>query len=202
MLYTLVFNGDEYRLMLWDKEQIASVVGNDDINHLIDINGAPVRHKDVFKEPLRVSFAPVYPGDVALKIPDLCVLEGRLYLSAQAYEVLGEILKEDGEFLDVIEERGERGFVYTPLRVAEDLEAIDWSCSKPNDWNYFDHLAFHEERVRGWSVFRMKHDGYMSLFCQPAVKDAIEKTKLTGVYITSDLANIFPQAPGAAAPLN
>lgn len=202
MLYKLIFNEDNYRLMLWDKEQIASEVGDDDIDHLIDINGAPVRHKGVFKEPLRVSFAPVYPGDADLKIPDLCVFEGRLYLSEPAHRVLEELLKVDGEFLDVIDDRGERGFVYTPLRVAEDVEAIDWSCSKPNDWNYFDHLAFYEERVKNWNVFRMSHDGYMSLFCQPAVKEAIEKENLSGLYITNDLANIFPQDHSAVASLN
>lgn len=202
MLYTIIFDGDNYRLMLWDKQQIASVVSDDDIDHLIDFNGAPIRHKDVFKEPLRVSFAAVYPGDADLEIPDICVFEGRLYLNERAYQVLGELLREDGEFLDVVDDRGERGYVYTPLRVAEDVDAIDWFSTKQNDWGYFDHLAFHEKRVENWNVFRMKHDGYMSLFCQPAVKDAIEKEKLTGVYITNDLANIFPQDYGSVAPLN
>src|SRR5690606_177394 len=130
MLYTLVFDGDTYRLMLWDKEQISSIVGDDDIDHLIDINGAPIRHKEVFSNPLRVSFAAVYPGDANLKIPDLCVFEGRLYLNERAHQVLGKILADDGEFLGVIDDRGKPGFVYTPLRVAENVGGLDMQLSR------------------------------------------------------------------------
>lgn len=35
-----------------------------------------------------------------------------------------------------------------------------------------------------------------------AIKQAIEKTGLSGLYITNDLANIFPQGHSSVAPLN
>ena len=80
MIYSLAFDNSKYRLMLWDKEQIASIVNDDDIDHLIDINGAPISHKDVFIEPLRVSFAAKFPQDKKLLILTFVYLKEDCFL--------------------------------------------------------------------------------------------------------------------------
>lgn len=202
MLYTLVFDNKKYMLMLWDKKQISSIVGDDNIDHLIDINGAPTRHKSIFTTPLRVSFKAIYPQDKTLLTPDLCVFEGRLFLNAKAYEAVAELIKSDGEFLDVIDENGNRGFVFTPLHVAEDVDGLDLALSKKNEWGDVEHLAFKEGAVKNWSVFRTKFNGYMTLHCNANLKMAIEDAQLTGLYITNDLANIFPEDQHAVTTLN
>jgi hypothetical protein len=204
VVYSLIFDSNRFRSFHFDDDQITRIIGeldDDTIDKRIDINGVPRRYQELIREPLSLSFPIVDKEDKNKAIPDLDVFQGRLFLSNKAYEALRALIEKDGEFLPVTYEMGE-GYFFTPLRVAEDAEAIDWSCSKQNDWNYFDHLAFHGERVKDWSVFRMRHDGYMSLFCQSAVKDAIEEERLSGLYITNDLANIFPQDYGSVAPLN
>lgn len=188
--------------MLWDKEQIASIVSDDDIDHLIDINGAPIRHKSVFTVPLRVSFAAKYPQDKKLFIPDLCVFEGRLFLNEKAYKTIGRLIENDGEFLEVVDDNGNQGFVFTPLKIAEDVNGLDLKLSKKNEWGDVVHLAFNEEAVKNWTVFRTEYNAFMTLHCQEVVKKAIEETHLTGLYLTNDLANIFPENQTSFAPLN
>ncbi|WP_347329849.1 hypothetical protein [Marinimicrobium locisalis] len=195
MLYRVLFDANRYRLPLWDQDQIARYVSDDDIEHLIDMNGAPISHKGVFPEPLKMSFEPRFPGDKKLEIPDIAILEGRLYLNAKALQVLKPLLEADGEFLDLVDERGEPGALFTPMHVAEDVEAIDWNKTVLSDWAGFEHLSFHENKVHPWRVFRTRKDGYQGLFCQedPVVK-AIRQYELTGAYITEDLASIHPIA--------
>jgi hypothetical protein len=188
--------------MLWDKEQIASIVRDDDIDHLIDINGAPIAHKSVFTVPLRVSFEAIYPQDKKLLVPDLCVFEGRLFLNSKAYKALAGLIGADGEFLDVIDENGNHGFVFTPLRIAEDVNGLDSRLSQKNEWGDVEHLAFNEDAVKNWAVFRTEYNGFMTLHCQAGVKNAIEDAELTGLYITNDLASIFPEDRSSVAPLN
>ncbi len=191
MLYTMVFDGSKYLLMLWDKAQISSIVNDNDIDHLIDINGAPIRHKEVFKDPLHVSFNPLFKSDQGLQVPDICVFEGRLYLNSKAYEVLGDLIRDDGEFLPTVDDKGEAGYIFTPLRVAESIDALDTGLSRKNEWGDLENLAFHENLVKDWSVFRTEFDCYMSLQCQENIKEAIEKSGLTGVFFTTDLGNTF-----------
>lgn len=202
MLYNLIFDPDRYRSFHFDDDQITRIIGeldDDTVDKRIDINGVPRRYQELIREPLSLSFPIVDKADKEKPIPDLNVFQGRLFLSNKAYNVLKPLLEEDGEFLTVTYEMGV-GYFFTPLKVAEDVEAIDWSISKENQWNYFDRLTFHEDRVKDWSVFRMRHDGYLNLFCQEAVKRAIEKEGLAGLYITNDLASVFPQDYGSFAP--
>jgi hypothetical protein len=202
MLYTLVFDSRKYMLMLWDKEQIASIVSDDNIDHLIDINGAPIRHKAVFTAPLRVSFEARYPQDKELLTPDLCVFEGRLFLNEKAYEAVAGLIESDGEFLDVVDEKGNKGFVFTPLRIAEDVNGLDLEFSKKNEWGDVVHLAFKEYAVKNWTVFRTEFNGYMTLHCDANFKKAIEDAQLSGLYITNDLASIFPDDRASVTAIN
>lgn len=202
MLYNLIFNYHKYIRMMWDVEQIDSIAGFDDVNRRIEMNGIPIRQKEFFSESLKVSFKPQSAKEKKLAIPDLCVLSGRLYLNEKAYEVLHDLIQTDGEFLDLIDDRGQPGYLFNPLRVAEDVDGLDVNLSKKDQWGQVVSLAFHEDKVKDWNVFRTEFNTYMQIYCQEQVKDAIETAGLTGLYITNDLANIFPEEQSAVTKLN
>ncbi|GLS25187.1 hypothetical protein [Marinibactrum halimedae] len=189
-LYTIVFDNIHYLGMIWDSTQVAQL-SNNDMDHRIDMNGFPIRHGDVFKEPVRVSFEERGKEDEGLAKPDIAALQGRLYLSKAAYDVLADLLKEDGEFLPLIDEGGNNAYLFTPLRIAEDIDALDTALSKKNEWGDIEHLAFFEEKLKDWMVFRAEFNGYYTLQCKEIVKITIQRAKLTGVFFTPDLGNYF-----------
>ncbi|GLS27810.1 hypothetical protein [Marinibactrum halimedae] len=187
-LYTIVFDNRRYLSAIWDSEQIIAL-SNNELDHRIDMNGAPIRHADTFKEPLRVSFEKRFEGDEKLIKSDITVQEGRFYLNEKAYDVLYNLLKDDGEFLPLIDDSGNSGYVFTPLKVAEDNNALDTNLSKKNEWGDVENLAFHVDKVKDWAVFRAEFNAYMTPQCNQVVKDAIENAQLTGVFFTTDLGN-------------
>lgn len=195
MLYRLLFDADHYRQFLWNRKQILQFVDEHDVEHRVDIAGFPVSQKDIFPEALKISFEPTFPGDEKLAVPDVTIHEGRLYLNAKAYEALRPVIASDGEFLNVVDENGQTGFVFTPMNLAENRDAIDWTLSVQSGWAGFEHLTFDKEKLGSWQVFRTEADGYNGLFCQTQVVDAINRNNLTGVFVTKDLAAIHPAHP-------
>jgi len=93
--------------------------------------------------------------------------------------------------LYVVNHRGQAGYIFTPLQVADEVGGLYKTLSCKNEWGDIQHLAFHEEKVKQWSLFRTEYNGYMTLHCQQAIKEAIEGAQLTGLCITTDLGNIF-----------
>jgi len=199
MLHTLLLNSKKYLGPVVDDKQVAAVIGelgDDTIDKRLDMNPAPNRYRELFKEPLRVSYPVFNKADKKKSLPDIGEFQGRLFLNMAAYEVLKPLIENDGEFLPAVYELG-GGYIFTPLRVAEDVDGVNMELTKKNDWGYFSHLAFHEDRVADWAVFRAELNGYMSLYCQQGVKDAIEQAQLTGLYFSPDLANIYPEEQSA-----
>ncbi|AZZ92342.1 hypothetical protein EUZ85_17060 [Hahella sp. KA22] len=195
VLYTLIHDTNKYLRPAFDSSQIIEVLGettHENIKYRIDIRVAPISFKRVIETPLRMSFPKDGKEQKSCDIPDVAVMQGRLFLSAKAYGVLSPVIGQDGEFLPATYELGE-GYIFIPMRVADDVDAVDTEHCTKNDWGYFSHLSFHEARLEGWSVFRTKLNGYQSLYCQDYVKKAIEDARLSGLYITSDLANIYPE---------
>ncbi len=195
MLYTLIFDSNNYLEFYFDEEQIKNILGEmdeDNAEKHINLNNQPYSFKKLFNEPLNFDFCPVGKEDQSSSVPDIAIASGRLFLSQRAYDVLYPLINSDGEFLPVTYQKG-NGHFFIPFRVAEDVDAINKELSVENAWNYFDYLVFYEEKVKDWSIFRMKHDGYMSVYCQENIKEAIEQADLKGLYITNDLANIFPE---------
>ena len=190
MLYTIVQDSNRYRSLVWDDAQITQLVGESDMELRIDMWNSPRTYKDVFDETLRVSFKPLSKQSEKLAIPDVSVLQGRLFLSSKAHSVLSNLIKPDGEFLKVNFD-GEDGYIFTPLCVAEKLGGLDIQLSRKNEWGDVESLSFHEEKVKGCALFRCEYDMFMSLHCQQIVKDAIEKAGLKGVFFTTDIGNIF-----------
>ena len=190
MLYTIVADANHYRSLIWDDAQITRLVGEADMELRIDMWNSPRSYENVFNETLKVSFKPQSKAAEQLLIPDISVFQGRLFLSPKAYNILEPIIKDDGEFLPVVYEQGD-AYIFTPLNIAEKINGLDKKLSRKNAWGDLENLAFHENRVKGWSLFRCEFDTFMSLQCRPDVRDAIGKADLKGVFFTEDLGNIF-----------
>ena len=94
-------------------------------------------------------------------IPDISVHYGRLYLSAIANGALKELLIEDGEFLTVQHESG-KGYIFNPLHCAEEKQGLDKTLSRKNEWGDIENTAFHEERVKDFTIFKTAYDNYIS----------------------------------------
>ena len=204
MLYTLILDTNKYLHPALDSKQIIEILGettHENIKYRIDIRVAPISYKGVINEPLKMSFPKERKEQQNCEIPDIAVLQGRLFLSAKAFEALSPIIAQDGEFLPATYELGE-GYIFIPMRVAEEVNAVDTEHSKKNDWGYFSHLSFHEDCLGDWKIFRTKANGYQSIYCQDVVKEAVEKAQLKGLYMTSDLANIYPEDQSAVSKLN
>lgn len=194
MLYTLIHDHNHFLKMLWDRDQIASLVGEmgSAMEQRIDMWNAPVSFKGVFTETLRVTFPVLSKEDKSCTLPDIAIDQGRLFLNERAFEVLKPLIENDGEFLPVTYEQGD-AYIFIPLQTAESVNGLNDKLSLKNDWGDMENIAFHEERVGNWAVFRSEFNAYMSIYCNEAIKDAIEANKLTGLFITPDLANIFPE---------
>ncbi|WP_444996423.1 hypothetical protein [Aliikangiella sp. IMCC44359] len=191
MLYNLISDVANYRQFGFNREQIVRIFGeisNETLNKRIDMSCIPQSYKDIVNEPLLLTFSPLKKADEKLKIPDLSVLEGRLFLSEKAYAVLESLIKNDGEFLPVIHENGS-GYFFTPLQVAEPNKEVTFK----NEWDEILSIGFIESDVKEYAVFRTDYDFYFHLYCQENIKQAIEKSRLTGLYITTDLATVFSQ---------
>lgn len=189
--------------MLWDREKIASLVGEmgSAMERRIDMWNAPRSFEGVFSETLRVSFPELSKEDKNCQLPDIAIDQGRLFLSGKAFETLKPLIENDGEFLPVIYEHGS-AYIFIPLKVAESADALDEKLSRKNDWGDMENIAFHEELVASWSVFRSEFNAYMSVYCNEAVKEAIESNGLSGLYISPDLGNIFPEDRSGASALD
>lgn len=194
MLYTLI-GDDGFRGMVFDSDAIDKQIGTQeqgcDMFDRIEINHMPRPFKDLFSSPLPVSFPVLNKDDKNKPLPDIDYERGRLFLTPKAYKILKPLLEQDGEFIPVTYEHGEAYF-FNPLRKAEDVEGLNEALSVKNEWMDVENLAFHEEKLKDWAVFRTAFDSYMTLQIQDSVKEAIEGAKLTGVYITPDLGRIFP----------
>lgn len=200
MLYTLISAYDDYLGLCFDDEQIIRVIGDitdDTLDKRIDVNGLPRSYKGVIDELLNFSFPVMEKADKNKNMPDLEVHLGRLFLSEKAYQVLKSVIENDGEFLPVTYENGQ-GYFYIPLQVA----AVDPNLTRKNEWDEIVNLGFNEDQVKDYALFRTEYNGYMRLYAQESVKNIIESEKLTGLYITNDLANIFPEDRGSVAQIN
>lgn len=152
------------------------------------MSNLPQSYKGVINEPLIFNFSPLQKSHEKLPIPDLSVREGRLFLSEKAYKALIFLINNHGEFLPVI--YGEsNGYFFTPLKVAEPDNKVTFM----NDHEELGSIGFIEDEVKDYAIFRTEYDVYHHLYCQQKVKDAIENAGLTGLYITTDLATIFPR---------
>ncbi|GLS24314.1 hypothetical protein [Marinibactrum halimedae] len=204
MLYTFISDNDHLGLV-WDDKQITSIAGDSktgaQMDDQIDFWRAPKRFSSLYKEALRVHFPVLDKADEKKGIPEICAVQGRLFLSLKAYTILKPLIEKDGEFLPLTYEYGEAYF-FNPLRIADDVDALDTKLSCKNEWGDLENLAFHEEKLKDWKVFRTRFDGFYTLQGTQSFKDTIEKSGLKGLYITPELGRIFPEERSQVSQIN
>jgi len=204
MLYTVLLDNKNYRDPMFNSEQLDRLVGTlngDTLNNRIELNNTPRSFAGVFSEPLRIDFPLFKKAQAKLQIPDIAASEGRLFLNKKAYNALHDLIKNDGEFIPALYEGGE-AFIFTPLNVAESIDALDTNLTKKNEWGDLENLSFHEEKLGDWMVFRAEFNAFHTLQVTQAFVDAVKQNELKGLYITTNLGSVFSVERGAVSKLN
>ena len=204
MLYTVLLDNKNYRDPMFNSEQLDRLVGTlngDTLNNRIELNNTPRSFAGVFSEPLQIDFPLFKKAQAKLQIPDIAASEGRLFLNKKAYDALHDLIKNDGEFIPAVYDGGE-AFIFTPLNVAESIDALDTNLTKKNEWGDLENLSFHEEKLGGWIVFRAEFNAFHTLQVTQAFVDAVKQNELKGLYITTNLGSVFSVERGAVSKLN
>lgn len=190
-LYSIYADTKIYRYIGFDSKQSKGMFGKN-IHDQFDVNFEAKRYSDKWTSPLSVDFSDDGSGFHGDVMPDISEHNGRLFLSQKAYEVLKPLIEHDGEFLPVSYDE-ESGYMFNPLSIAETVDGVDETLTKKNEWGDLINLAFHEDKVKSFAIFRTNVDDHISAFCQQSVKDAIENADLKGVFFTVDLGNRYTQ---------
>jgi hypothetical protein len=186
LLYSIHNDLNTYAAIGFNWKQIVSMFG-ENMDTRFDVNHAPRKYSAIWKEPLQVTFSNT-GGLTGTAIPDIAEHQGRLFLSTRAYDTLHNLLKNDGEFLPVEYENG-TGYMFNPLRIADTVGGLNEAHCVKNEWDDVEHIAFHEDKLDGMVAFRSEFDFFINLFCQSALKQAVEQANLKGVIFTSNLGN-------------
>ena len=204
MLYTVLLDNKNYRDPMFNIEQLDRLVGTlngDTLNNRIELNNTPRSFAGVFSEPLQIDFPLFKKAQSKLQIPDIAASEGRLFLNKKAYDALHDLIKNDGEFIPAVYEGGE-AFIFTPLTVAESIDALDTNLTKKNEWGDLESLSFHEEKLGDWIVFRAEFNAFHTLQVTQAFVDAVKQNELRGLYITTNLGSVFTVERAEISKLN
>lgn len=187
-LYSVHADTKHYRSLGFDRNQSREVFG-ENVENQFDVNFEAKPYSKLWKS-MDVSFANDGSGLSGNLIPDISEHNGRLFLSQKAYNALKSLLAQDGEFLPVRYEQGS-AFLFNPLSLAENVNGLDAELSIKNEWGDIENMAFYEERVKDFIIFRSVFDNYRSAFCSDILKNAITSAGLKGVFFTSDLGNPY-----------
>ena len=191
-LYTLYPDLDNFAAIGFDEKQITDMCG-DIPRDRFDFHNIPKSFKGIITTPLNIDFSGDCDGLTGTAIPNLQVFHGKMFLSEKAYQAIGDLISNDGEFYPVTYENG-KGYIFNPLSIAEDVDGLDKALSIKNEWDDIENIAFHEDKVKQFALFRTAFDTYINLYCNEDVKNAIEKADLKGLNITPELGAEFGMA--------
>ena len=182
-LYSLYADIDNYSLIRFDREELREKFGANPKSH-IDTGFKPVVFNDKWKR-VSVTFEDG-DGMIGSAIPDIMEFKAKLFLNPKAYQSLHHLLKGYGEFLPV-SYQGAECFIFNPLSVAEDYDAVNETLCTKDEWGDITSMAFYEEKLAAVPIFKSAINKYQSLNCNDVLKQAIEENDLKGVYFTRDL---------------
>ena len=198
-LYSIFSDLENYAFIGFDRDEIRSKFGRNPKTH-IDLSAKPRSYKNNWQR-ITVNLSENSEGLTGSKIPDIMPFKGKLFLSKKAFETLHDLLKNDGEFLEVTYEKGD-GYIFNPLSIAETVDGLNEALSLKDELGELKSMAFHEDQVKVYMIFKTAFDSYLSLTCQEAVKETIENAGLEGVYFTKDLGNAFTSKIGSVIKVN
>lgn len=194
MIYVIQPDVLNYKTFVIEGKEIRQKLGKDSIFHF---DQRPKKYAEEWQE-INIEFAKV-SGRNKGEMPDIILRNGRLFLNEKAYAGLHDSLASHGEFLPVAFDSS-RGFLFNPLTIAENLNALDKKLSTKNEYNELQSIAFHEEKLDNIEIFRAEFDNYMGVYCQDNLKSLTESLHLKGLIFSTDLGNIFPEDAAAKSP--
>lgn len=187
-LYAIFADLENYAYIGFNRDEMDEKFGANPRRH-VDVSAKAKPYLATWKS-VTVNFSDDCEGMTGTKIPDIMPFQGKLFLSQKAYDTLKALIEGDGEFLPVNYEQGQ-GYIFNPLSVAEKVDGLNATISHKNEYGDIDAMAFHEDRVKAFAIFKSEFDNYKSVICREDVKDAIENAGFGGVYFTLDLGNPF-----------
>ena len=196
MFYTIYSNHDDFAHLGFNEEQMQRLFGDGHPRYRFDYARDCVSFKEKIKEKIIVDFAADRKELEGKPIPDIQILTFHnvgIFLNLKAYKAVKDIMKDDGEFIPVTYAEGD-GYVFNPLRLAEDVNGLNEKLCIKNQWKDVENITFHEDRVKVYSVLKTKFDLCNNIFCREDVKEAIEAAKLQGVTFTPELGATFAMA--------
>ncbi|MBB3060062.1 hypothetical protein [Microbulbifer rhizosphaerae] len=180
-----IHQDDEYLIFHIPSDEVVEKLGR---AYPIHIDHSPIQYASVWPAGFRIEFLPEVDSDAHI-VPDLSVSGGKLFLSEKAYGALKSLLETDGEFLPVEYHKSEKGYLFNPLVIAEDMDALDEARTGYDEHGNLEHFDFIENKLESVATFKAKIDHFNGVFCRDTLKNTIEETGLTGVYFQPDLAN-------------
>lgn len=93
-----------------------------------------------------------------------------------------------GEFLPIkSNESASYGYIFNPLKTAEEFNAINESAVTHTTWGEVDSLGFNEEKLSNAALFRTELDSFRGIYCTEVFKQIVEKENLEGLIFSVDL---------------
>lgn len=169
-----------------DQDEIEEKLGED---CLIFMDSRPTHYLPHW-QTIGVAFFDEYPGGSKDKQnPDIMPDNlGKLFVNARARATLKPLLENAGEWLPVLAD-GEPGYLFNPLQLAEDYQAVDDAGVTRDRWGALEAVAFVESRLAGIALFRTAVDDYRGIYCNEAFRQAAEAAGLKGVVFSADLGD-------------
>ena len=165
---------------------------------LFHTDPSPVSYKDNWKT-VNIDFRNFSGGKKKKPVPDIINDYGKLFLNEKSYQLLLPLLSQSGEFLSVIYQN-EPGYIFNPLKVADEVEGVDEKLSIKNNYSEIESLFFREENVKHFPIFKTQFDSYIGIYCNQKFRDIVEKNNLQGLNFREDLGNIYSDDPNVCSP--
>ena len=136
--------------------------------------------------PLAVEFVPLESGTGTKGLPDISENHTRLYFNAAARDIFKQSLAPYGEFLPLENKKGQSGWIFNPLQVAETFDALERDKLGYDKHGNLVHWVFDETKISSIPIFKSEVDNYTGLYCTEVFKSAVESAGLTGLIFSRD----------------
>jgi len=136
---------------------------------------------------MEIGFSDAFGGKNKKELPDISLNVGKLFLSEKAYNILKDLIENNGEFLPVKYD-DKKGFIFNGLTTINHNEEL--SIHDPMNDRFS--VVFDNSEVGCNSIFKAEID-FDAYFCQNELKQIVEKNNLTGINFSQDIGNPFPE---------
>lgn len=191
MVYQLKHDPKNYKALQLDVMTIAEQLGDFDL--IKTLMNAPLTGESLSDKWRCVETSLQSLSRSGDKTPDISLWDSQgLYLSSKAYDVLGDVLKSDGEFLS-IKVDGELAYLFNCQVFGQEDTSLTERKYLDGEPDGVVSLVFDEADLANNSryVFRSKMQGCTILYATERFKQLIEEHNLTGIKFDSQLLNIF-----------